>query len=144
MVEQNKGTKTNVDLIPHKAPAIMVDTLVAWDELKARSRFRILPDNVYAKKEAFQLAGLIEHIAQTVALKMAVENQDKAPAVGYLTGISSMELSGKIKTGETIETTIEILKNMGSFIKTRSVSNIGKRRIAETEMSFFVAPKTQD
>jgi predicted hotdog family 3-hydroxylacyl-ACP dehydratase len=97
-------------LIPQKAPFIMVGNLLSVDEKTARSSFVINQDNVFARDDIFQEAGLMENIAQTAALRAgyraAAEN--KAVSLGYIGAVKDLEIFSLPKVGDEIETEISI------------------------------------
>jgi len=98
------------DLIPQKAPFVMVGSLLFVDEKTARSNFFIDKDNVFARNNIFQEAGLMENIAQTAALRAgyraAAEN--KAVSLGYIGAVKDLEIFSLPKVGDEIETEIGI------------------------------------
>ena len=55
-------------LIPQKAPFVMVDKLLAFKENEIIAGIAITNDNLFTNESVFQEAGLVEHMAQTVAL----------------------------------------------------------------------------
>ena len=55
-------------LIPQKAPFMMVDKLLHFEEKKVVAGLTISEDNIFTQNNRFTAPGLIEHMAQTVAL----------------------------------------------------------------------------
>ncbi len=88
----------------------MVGSLLFVDEKTARSNFFIDKDNVFARNNIFQEAGLMENIAQTAALRAgyraAAEN--KAVSLGYIGAVKDLEIFSLPKVGDEIETEIGI------------------------------------
>src|SRR5690554_7420315 len=67
-------------LIPQKTPFVMVDTLLDFSENKVVSSFQIKADNLFVNNNRFLESGLIENMAQTVALHTGydffIKNED--------------------------------------------------------------------
>jgi predicted hotdog family 3-hydroxylacyl-ACP dehydratase len=88
-------TKNIENLIPQRAPFVMVDTLMKADETKAESAFTILENNVLVNEGVLTEAGIIENIAQTAALHVgyiATKTGDKIPQ-GMIGGIKNLEIN---------------------------------------------------
>ena len=56
------------NLIPQKTPFVMVDKLLFFSNEKVVSGFTIPQDHLFTSDNFFTAPGLIEHMAQTVAL----------------------------------------------------------------------------
>ena len=55
-------------LIPQKAPFVMVDKLLHFEDKKVIAGLTISEENIFTQNNKFTAPGLIEHMAQTVAL----------------------------------------------------------------------------
>ena len=55
-------------LIPQREPMIMVDTLLYYNKTKVIGGLTIKNSNMFVQDGAFSEPGIIEHMAQTVAL----------------------------------------------------------------------------
>ncbi|MFC3198947.1 hypothetical protein ACFOET_15090 [Parapedobacter deserti] len=53
------------ELIPHRAPMIMVDHVVAVDGLKTETSFLVTPDCLFVDHNALSEMGMLENLAQT-------------------------------------------------------------------------------
>ena len=108
MLVDSEGVK---DLIPQKEPFVMVGELLLFTEDELRSRFKINPNNIFVENGYFIESGIIENMAQSVALHTGYEYllQNKIPPMGYLGSIKKVELKYLPKVGDTIETNVKIL-----------------------------------
>ena len=66
--EKITDQSTILKLIPQRAPIVMVDTLLYFDETKVVSELTILENNMFVQDGYLTEPGLIENMAQTVAL----------------------------------------------------------------------------
>lgn len=99
------------NLIPQKEPFIMVDRLLYFDETTAESGFFITEDNLLSTETCFSEAGLIENMAQSVALHGgygAYLNTKGAPKKGFLGTIKTMEIIELPKINTLIKTHIKV------------------------------------
>ncbi len=131
-----------VDQLPHKAPALMVDQLLAYHPAGAITSFLPKPENIYRDGDKLGLEGLIEHIAQSVALKKTMDAlvEKRPPSKGYLASITELQISAAIPIGQTITTEIQILKDLGTAVKAQSVTyNLVGEVIGTSEMVFALA-----
>ncbi|MRI00803.1 hypothetical protein GH721_09720 [Kriegella sp. EG-1] len=110
-----KSTITDVafigNLIPQKEPFVMVDSLFYFSENKIISGFTITPNNLFAKNNYFHEAGLIENMAQTIALHKGFTNFQKklSTPVGYIGAIKKTEIFKLPQINKTLITTVTIM-----------------------------------
>lgn len=55
-------------LIPQKAPFVMVDKLLHFEDKKVVAGLTISEENIFVQNNKFTAPGLMEHMAQSVAL----------------------------------------------------------------------------
>ncbi|TYA73946.1 hypothetical protein [Seonamhaeicola marinus] len=129
-------------LIPQKRPFVMVDTLVSFSAEEITASFQIKSDNILVEEDEFQEPGLIENMAQTVALHTGYDyNQknEKAPT-GYIGSIKKSEVLVLPKVGETIITKAKILHEfMGVTMVAVEVFNANNNIIATAQMKTVIA-----
>lgn len=129
-------------LIPQKTPFVMVDTLLEFNKESLLSSFDIKQDNLFVKDSFFQEPGLIENMAQTVALHTGFDyflKEEPAPT-GYIGSIKKVEVIELPKLGETITTEAKILHEfMGVTMVEVKVLNAEKKEIASAQMKTVIA-----
>ena len=82
------------NLIPQKHPFVMVDKLFYFSENKVVSGFTISEENIFTFQSIFTASGLVENMAQTVALFTGYQyflKQEPAPT-GYIGAIKKVEI----------------------------------------------------
>lgn len=129
-------------LIPQKSPFVMVDTLVAFSNEKIVSSFTILNSNLFVKDHLFLESGLIENMAQTVALHTGYAfflKGEPAP-IGYIGSIKKVNVLDLPKLNETITTEASILQEfMGVTMVQIKSYNSKNEEIASSEMKTVIA-----
>ncbi|MEZ5042515.1 MAG: hypothetical protein R2828_21620 [Saprospiraceae bacterium] len=135
-----KPRDPRVQCLPHKGPALMVDEVIAYAPASVKARLTVLPQNIYVRAGQFQVAGLIEHIAQTVALYKGMEAQtlQQEGQKGYLTAIRKLTVEREIPVGAIITTEIFILMDAKTAIKAKSITRMGGQLIGTSEMLFML------
>lgn len=128
-------------LIPQKAPFVMVDKLLYFSDTKIVSGFTVIPNNLFTFENRFLAPGLIENMAQTVALHTGYKyylNQEPAP-VGYIGAIKRAAVQSLPEVGSDLRTTVEILHDiMGVTLVASQVECSGKV-LATSEMKTALA-----
>jgi len=140
-----KAPLTNKDfvknLIPQRYPFVMVDKLFYFSENKIISGFSISEENIFTFQSVFTASGLIENMAQTVALFTGYQyflKNEPAPT-GYIGAIKKVEISEFPKAGNELITSATILHEiMGVTLVTSQVECNGKI-IATSEMKTVLA-----
>ena len=129
------------NLIPQRDPFVMVDKLFYFSENKVISGFSISEDNIFSFQSLFTASGLIENMAQTVALFTGYQyflKNEPAPT-GYIGAIKKVEISEFPKAGNELITSATILHEiMGVTLVTSQVECNGKI-IATSEMKTVLA-----
>lgn len=135
-------TKDNIlAYIPQQPPFNMVDTLTDVSEKSAASTFEIFESNVLSSDGIFRESGLIENMAQTIALFAGYNAREKdiSPPIGYIAGIKKLEIVRRPNVGETIHTQIEIVNEVLNIqIAEAKVFDKTNKELASCEMRIFI------
>ena len=99
------------DIIPQRAPMLMVDRLLSYDPAASESELLIRPDNIFLS-DVLQTAGIVEHIAQTCAARIGYYNKyilHRPVVIGYIAAIRRLDVHRQPEAGEELLTQIEEL-----------------------------------
>lgn len=99
-------------LIPQRAPIVMVDTLWEYSPTTAVVGLTVLEDNIFVQEGSLSASGLIEHMAQSTALHKGYGyylNHQPAP-MGYIGAIKHIEIYKLPPMGAHIKTSITIVQ----------------------------------
>ena len=127
--------------IPQRAPMLMVDGLKAYDEKRIIATLTIDVGNIFVKGQILQESGLIEHMAQSVALHTGFGyylRKEKAP-IGYIGSISNLDLLQSAKIGEQINTEVIVLQEFSGVTLVDIGSRIDNTIIAKGQMKTVIA-----
>lgn len=129
------------NLIPQKKPFVMIDKLINYSEKKVEAGLKVDESNIFAHANVLQEAGLIEHMAQTVALHTGYDFylQQKEAPVGYIGAISSIIIERLPNYNESLETTAEILQEFGGITLVEIEVKINGEIIASGQMKTVLA-----
>ena len=128
-------------LIPQKFPFVMIDKLLAFTENEITSGLTVPEQNIFVENAVFQESGLIEHMAQSVALYTGYQfylKQEPAPT-GYIGSIKSIEIVRLPKLGEEIETTVNVLQEFMGVTLVEISSKVNDIEIARGQMKTVLA-----
>jgi predicted hotdog family 3-hydroxylacyl-ACP dehydratase len=129
-----------LELIPQRAPFVMITELMDVREQSATSSFRILEDNIFVKDGQFQESGLIENIAQTAAAMSGykAKKSGKAAEIGFLGGVKNLRIyylpavDTNLATEVTLENQVMNVNLLKGFIRQED------KLVAECEMKVFL------
>ena len=98
-------------LLPHREPMIMVDSLLEFIDGKAIVGFTVLKDNLFLIHDEFSETGLIEHMAQAAALYSGFKNHlENFPAKeGFIASIKKLHIQKLPKTNDLLKTQVSII-----------------------------------
>jgi len=129
------------ELIPQKAPFVMVDALYFYSEGKITAGLTVSTDNMFTEEDTFSAPGLIEHMAQTVALYTGYQYyllQKKAPT-GYIGSIKKVEIFQLPKLNDSLKTTATIVAEFMGITMVKITCECDGKIIAESEMKTVLA-----
>lgn len=118
MNNQLEHTISDIDfikrLIPQKDPFVMIDKLLYFDSEKVISGLKITSDNMLSADGYFTEGGLIENMAQSIALHRGYRGyvnrgKDKKPKTGFIGSIKHATIYILPKIGTELITTVAII-----------------------------------
>lgn len=140
MIAQFKNTTVG-NLIPQKAPFVMVDTLHSFSEKELEAGLLITSDNIFEKNGMFTEPGLIEHMAQSVALHTGCEyylKNEPAPT-GYIGSVKSITICKLPRLSDKIKTKITILQEFMGVTLVNILVTLNGEEIANGQMKTVIA-----
>jgi len=123
-------------LIPQRAPIVMVDSLLYFEESKVISGLTVTEESMFVQNGFLTEPGLIEHIAQTVALYTGYHfyiNNIPAPE-GYIGAIKSVTIEKLPKVNMQIETEVEILQEIMGVTLVQGTTTLNGEVIVTAQM----------
>lgn len=135
--------ETNINhLIPQKEPFVLVDTLLEYSENHLVSLFTVPETHVLSNGNMFTEPGVIEHMAQSVALHTGYAyflKGEPAP-VGYIGSIKRVSVMTLPQVNSKITTKVDILHEFaGVTMVDVNVFNEAGDAIASGQMKTVIA-----
>ena len=129
-----------LDLIPQRAPIVMVDEFLGIDNNVSRTRFTVKEENIFVDDNQLSECGLIEHIAQSAAARVGFIFKSKQQPIplGYIGSVNNFELNKLPQVGDDISTTIEIIQEVFNITLIKASCCIGDEEIASCKMKIFL------
>ncbi|MUH35349.1 hypothetical protein D9O36_05810 [Zobellia amurskyensis] len=129
------------NLIPQKPPFVMVGKLLEYSDKKIVSGLIVPEDNIFVFENRFMAPGLIENMAQTVALHTGYKYYlAKKPApTGYIGAIKKATVNALPFVGQELETTVEILHDIMGITMVSAVVTCEGIVLATSEMKTALA-----
>lgn len=137
------------DFLPHRAPFLMVEKVIALSEEYVTTSFTIKEDNILVNENTFSEVGLIENAAQTCSAivgKSYFEEDDTkgqgTSLIGFISAIKKIEVF-ECPTINTIIITKAALKSRFdtdaySICTLECITYISEKKIATFEMNLFI------
>ncbi|RZJ54877.1 MAG: hypothetical protein EOO44_03455 [Flavobacterium sp.] len=129
------------NLLPQKFPFVMVDKMYSFTESSLVSGLKIQNDNIFSDNDIFLEAGLIEHMAQSVALHTGYEfflRNETAPT-GYIGSIKEIAIKKLPKINDTIQSTVTIIQEFAGITLVDIVTTLNNEEIANGQMKTVLA-----
>lgn len=127
-------------LIPQRLPMVMVDTLFEYGEDYVKTGLEVSDDIIFVQQDLLQESGLLEHMAQSVALHTGYHfflAGQEAPT-GYIGSIQNVEMLRLPGTGQHISTDVQIVQEFMGVTLVNIVSSVDQQVIARAQMKTVV------
>lgn len=119
MVQQDVNISGDalLELIPQRDPIVMVDCFLGMSGNVSYTGLQIRKDNLFCENEVLQEYGLIEHIAQSAAVRIGYlcHSQGKAIPVGFIGSVDKLTIHALPVVGTILRTEIRIEQEVGDI-----------------------------
>ena len=129
------------NLIPQKSPFVMVDELLVYTENSILTQFTVVENNIFTKNNVFVESGIIEHMAQSIALHTGYQFYllNKPAPTGYIGSIKSIEISRLPKLTAILKTSVSIIQEFMGITLVQIEVKINDELIAAGQMKTVLA-----
>ncbi len=129
------------NLLPQKFPFVMVDAMHSYTETSLVSGLKIQQDNIFVKNDIFLEAGLIEHMAQSVALHTGYQYflRNEIAPTGYIGSIKEIEIKKLPQLNDNIQSEVTILQEFAGITLVNIVTTLNNEEIANGQMKTVLA-----
>ncbi len=128
------------DLLPHRAPFLLVDRVLEAAPGKVRAEKQVSAGDPLVGDQLPDML-VIEALAQTAACSNRSEH---GPHLGYLVAITGFTFEGRAAVGETLTLRVERAAQLGGLSQFDGEATVGERLIARGRMTFSVPTKRDD
>lgn len=127
-------------LIRQREPVLLIDTFFKPADPEYYAGLKILPDNIFCRDGIFSAEGVIEHMAQSSAAMLGylASGRNEPVKTSYIGEIRDFELADNPRTGDFLETIIEILSEVMDIILVKARSHIASRPVASCKMKLAI------
>lgn len=128
-------------LIPQRAPFVMVDRLTYFSEQEVCAGLKVREDNLLAQDGTFTAAGLIEHMAQTIALHTGYDFHLKQlpTPTGYIGAIKDVVIHALPPVGAVLSTTARVVTQFMEVTLVETEVRVDGKVIAACTMKTVIA-----
>jgi predicted hotdog family 3-hydroxylacyl-ACP dehydratase len=129
-----------LDLIPQRAPIIMVDTFYGVEDNRSYSGLTVKADNIFIYKGYLNESGIIEHMAQSAAARVGyVCKQKNEPVpIGFIGSVDKLIFYSLPKVGDKLMTEVTIVQEVFDITLVNIETKVNDEKIAECKMKIFL------
>jgi len=124
-----------VDLIPHRAPWLLIDRVVARGDDRVEAEKRVAADDPLLAGDELPELLLLEALAQTAACANA---GTLGKHQGLLVAASHVEFHGRARAGDVVTLVATRTATMGALVRFSTEARVGEHVVARGEMTFAV------
>lgn len=129
-----------VEYIPQRAPIVMVDNFYGVDGDLSVSELLVLEGNIFCEDGCLSECGVIEHIAQSAALRVGYiyKSQSKEVPIGYIGSVNKFRMYDMPLIGERVRTEIKVEQEFMNITLISAISRVDNRLVAECTMKIYL------
>lgn len=129
------------ELIPQKAPFVMVDTLFHYEENCIVAGFTVPENHLFTDNGIFAESGMVEHMAQSVALYTGYQFylKKETPPTGYIGSIKDIEILELPLAGDMLVTEAKVLQEFMGITLVDIITKKNNIQIASAQMKTVLA-----
>src|SRR4051794_27781131 len=124
-----------LDLIPHRAPWLLVDRVVTRSDVRVDAEKRLAADDPLLAPEGLPELYVLEALAQTAA---CVNAGNMGQHRGLLVAASRVVFDGRAQAGDVVALHAERTAALGTLLRFAVEARVGERVIARGELTFAV------
>ena len=127
-------------LIPQRPPIVMVDSFFGIEENCSYSGLTITSDNIFCEAGKLQEPGIIEHIAQSAAVRIAFiyTRQGAQVPLGFIGSVDKLKIYKLPEVGMKLFTEITVVQEVFDITLVSAQVKAGEELIAECRMKIFI------
>lgn len=122
--------------IPQRPPIVMVDKFFGVQDNMSASGLLVKEDNIFCEDGVLQECGVIEHIAQSAAMRIGyihISNGTEVP-IGFIGSINRLTIDSLPRVGDDLYTEVEVETEVFDITLLSAKVMLGDRLIAECQM----------
>lgn len=129
------------DLIPQRAPFLMIDCLTGFDRINTETELTVREDNIFFTEGTLSASGLIENIAQTCAARMGYINMVSGEPVklGFIGAVRNLNIHRTPRAGEVLRTTISVKEEVFRMTLVDAWVKVGDEVLVDAEMKIALS-----
>ena len=127
-------------LIPQRPPIVMVDSFFGIEENCSYSGLTITSDNIFCEAGKLQEPGIIEHIAQSAAVRTGFiyTRQGAQVPLGFIGSVDKLKIYKLPEVGMKLFTEITVVQEVFDITLVSAQVKAGEELIAECRMKIFI------
>jgi predicted hotdog family 3-hydroxylacyl-ACP dehydratase len=128
------------EYIPQRSPIVMVDKFFGVEDASSYTGLTVAPENIFVENGRLNESGIIEHIAQSCALRVGYicKQQNLPVPVGYIVAVKNMAFATAPMVGDELVTTVKILQEVLDVTLAAAKVRRGQDLVATCEMKIFL------
>lgn len=127
-------------LIPQRAPIVLVDELLTYSETSLQAAFTI-SEHLFVTNNQMQEGGIIEHMAQSVALHTGYSFylKNETPPTGYIGAVNKVEIFRLPLVGEQLISEVSIIQEFAGVTLVDINTFVDEVLVATSQMKTVIA-----
>ena len=138
--------KEIMEFVPHRYPFLLIDRVLEFSKNEKLTTLKNISMNEYQfqghfpSEPVFPGVFIIENMAQSACFLLAKSAGElDNNKVYYLGKVNKVTFRTPVTPGDQIETTVEIIKQIGSMAMCKAVAKVNGKMVAKGELAFSAA-----
>ncbi|MCC8036380.1 MAG: hydroxymyristoyl-ACP dehydratase [Rikenellaceae bacterium] len=134
-----------LEYIPQRAPMVMVDTFYGVYGDVSVSSLEVTPENIFVRDGIMEECGIVEHVAQSAALRAGFLYRSRGERVplGFIASVSKVKVYRCPKVGETITTRVTVIQEVMDITLLAAESTVGDEKCCGCSLKIYLKPENE-
>lgn len=140
-----EGRINILELIPQRAPIVMIDAFDGITGDSSYSTLTVRADNIFCVDGSLTECGIIEHIAQSAAARVGYVFYVQGVKIptGYIASVNNLTVDRLPQVGDTIKTELTVVQEVFNITLISARCMVGDTVVAQCRMKIFLNDDSQ-
>ncbi|MCD8072642.1 MAG: hydroxymyristoyl-ACP dehydratase [Alistipes sp.] len=131
-----------LEYIPQRAPIVMVDTFYGIYGDTLVSSLEVCPENIFVQDGVLEECGIVEHVAQSAALRAGYlyRSRGQKVPIGFIASVNKVKVFRRPMAGEVMTTRVTVLQEIMDITLLSAEVTLAGEKCCQCSLKIYLKP----